>query len=66
MVALACTTLAERGFAGPGDIVAIAAGMPFGVAGSTNLLRIEQIPTDAEAETAGADARELRAEIAGA
>ena len=66
MVAMACATLAARGFAGPGDIVAIAAGMPFGVAGSTNLLRIEQIPTDAEAETAGADARELRAEIAGA
>ena len=29
-----------EGFAQAGDIVVIAAGMPFGVAGTTNLLRI--------------------------
>jgi pyruvate kinase len=31
--------------AGPGEIIAIAAGMPFGVAGTTNLLRIERLST---------------------
>jgi hypothetical protein len=40
IVAMACGAVAERGFAGPGDIIAIAAGIPFRVAGSTNLLRI--------------------------
>jgi pyruvate kinase len=34
-----------EGLAGPGEIVAIAAGMPFGVPGSTNLLRIERLST---------------------
>ncbi len=47
IVAMASEAVAARGFAGPGDIIAIAAGMPFGVAGSTNLLRIEQMPADA-------------------
>lgn len=47
MVAMACETVAARGFAHSGDIIAIAAGMPFGVAGSTNLLRIEQLPAEA-------------------
>ena len=28
----------------PGELIAIAAGMPFGVAGTTNLLRIARIP----------------------
>lgn len=49
MVAMACEAVAARGFAGPGDIVAIAAGMPFGVPGSTNLLRIEQLPAEGRA-----------------
>ena len=35
---------AREGFAKPGDIIAITAGMPFGVAGTTNLLRIAQVP----------------------
>jgi pyruvate kinase len=43
MVDLACAAVAERGAAGTGDIIAIAAGMPFGVAGTTNLLRIERL-----------------------
>ena len=43
----ACRIAAERGLAGPGDVIAIAAGMPFGVAGTTNLLRIERLPCTA-------------------
>ena len=34
----------ETGLAGPDDLIAIAAGMPFGVAGTTNLLRIARVP----------------------
>ncbi len=41
----ACETVQDEGLAGPGDIIAIAAGMPFGVAGTTNLLRIERLAT---------------------
>lgn len=47
MVAMACEAVGARGFASAGDIVAIAAGMPFGVPGSTNLLRIEEMPAEA-------------------
>jgi pyruvate kinase len=36
---------AVEGLAGPGEIIAIAAGMPFGVNGTTNLLRIERLST---------------------
>ena len=36
----ACDTARREGFARAGDIVVIAAGMPFGVAGTTNLLKI--------------------------
>ncbi|TPE47499.1 pyruvate kinase alpha/beta domain-containing protein, partial [Amaricoccus solimangrovi] len=46
IVAMACGAAADRGFAGAGDIIAIAAGVPFGVPGSTNLLRIEQLPVE--------------------
>ena len=41
----ACERVWDEGLAGPGDIIAIAAGMPFGVAGTTNLLRIERLAT---------------------
>ena len=34
----------STGLAGPDDLIAIAAGMPFGVAGTTNLLRIARVP----------------------
>jgi pyruvate kinase len=45
IVSYACATAGVEGLAGPGDIVAIAAGMPFGAAGTkTNLLRIERLP----------------------
>ena len=33
-----------NGLAGPDELIAIAAGMPFGVAGTTNLLRIARVP----------------------
>jgi pyruvate kinase len=45
MVEYACETAAAEGLAGPGDLIAIAAGLPFGVAGSTNLLRLERLPS---------------------
>jgi pyruvate kinase len=44
MVEHACATAAAEGLAGPGDLIAVAAGMPFGVPGSTNLLRLECLP----------------------
>ena len=34
----------ERGPGRPGELIAIAAGVPFGVAGTTNLLRLERLP----------------------
>jgi pyruvate kinase len=52
MVEYACETAAAERLAGPGDLIAIAAGLPFGVAGSTNLLRLEHLP-DEPANDAG-------------
>ncbi|MDB5969320.1 MAG: pyruvate kinase [Hydrocarboniphaga sp.] len=43
MVDYASQTACSEGFAKPGDIIAITAGMPFATAGTTNLLRIAQI-----------------------
>lgn len=43
MAAAACRTALREGFAQPGDQVAIAAGMPFAKAGTTNLLRIAEV-----------------------
>ncbi|HSV23236.1 MAG TPA: pyruvate kinase [Xanthobacteraceae bacterium] len=43
MVANACQTALREEFARPGDMIVIAAGMPFGIAGNTNLLRVAQI-----------------------
>jgi pyruvate kinase len=40
---LACDTARKEGFGGPGQTVVIAAGMPFGASGTTNLLRIAEI-----------------------
>ncbi|SEB22146.1 pyruvate kinase [Variovorax sp. YR216] len=40
MVETACAVARNEGYAEPGDIVVIAAGMPFGKAGTTNLLHI--------------------------
>lgn len=44
MFALASRTAQEIGLAHSGDIVVITAGVPTGVAGSTNLLKVERIP----------------------
>jgi pyruvate kinase len=43
MVDAACRAAAREGFAVSGDQIAITAGMPFGQAGSTNLLRLAEI-----------------------
>lgn len=44
VVANALEVAAGSGVAGPGDRVVIAAGMPFGVSGSTNTLRVATVP----------------------
>ena len=43
MTDLACSTAFEEGFAKAGDSVVIAAGLPFGRAGTTNLLRLATV-----------------------
>jgi pyruvate kinase len=43
MVACAAEVATAEGFGGAGDIVAIAAGMPFQTSGTTNLLRIARL-----------------------
>jgi pyruvate kinase len=40
MTAYACETAVKEGFAQQGDIVVITAGTPFGVSGTTNMLKI--------------------------
>ena len=44
MTDLACDAALREGFAAPGDYVVIAAGVPFGISGTTNLLRIARVP----------------------
>ena len=46
IVEYACATAAREGLAKPGEIIVIAAGLPTGLAGTTNLLRIERIPNE--------------------
>jgi pyruvate kinase len=43
MTELACEAALREGFAKPGDYVVIAAGVPFGKSGTTNLLRIARV-----------------------
>ncbi|MBL8474313.1 MAG: pyruvate kinase [Rhodocyclaceae bacterium] len=43
MTELACDTARKEGYGQPGETVVIAAGMPFGASGNTNLFRIAQI-----------------------
>jgi pyruvate kinase len=43
MTVFACQTAAREGLARKGQTIVIAAGMPFGTAGTTNLLRIAQL-----------------------
>jgi pyruvate kinase len=45
MTDVACEAAMKEGFAMPGDYVVIAAGVPFGISGTTNLLRIARIPS---------------------
>jgi pyruvate kinase len=42
----ACKEAVCYSVAAPGDIIAIAAGTPYGIAGRTNTLKIEEIPED--------------------
>jgi len=46
MVSIACTVVKNNNIAEPGDSVVITAGVPFGNAGTTNLLRIAKIIAD--------------------
>ena len=46
MVSIACTIAKNNDMANPGDPVVITAGIPFGSAGKTNLLRIAEIIAD--------------------
>lgn len=39
----ACRAVREEGFANPGNVIAITAGMPFGIAGNTNLLKLATV-----------------------
>ena len=43
MVDQACRTAVAEGFANVGDRLVIMAGMPFGVSGTTNMLRIARV-----------------------
>jgi pyruvate kinase len=43
MADLACKTALREGFAKPGDQIVIAAGVPFGRAGTTNMLRLATV-----------------------
>ena len=45
MVDKACRTALTEGLTGAGDRLVIMAGMPFGVSGTTNLLRIARVPS---------------------
>ena len=40
----ACAIVTREGFARSGDTIAVTGGMPFGISGGTNLLRIAQVP----------------------
>jgi pyruvate kinase len=46
MTDMACRAALDEGFAAAGDYVVIAAGVPFGHAGTTNLLRIAKVGAD--------------------
>ena len=46
MTDLACRAALQEGFASVGDYVVIAAGVPFGQSGTTNLLRVAKVGPD--------------------
>jgi pyruvate kinase len=43
MVEAACNAVVTEGYAVAGDQITIAAGMPFGQGGTTNLLRVAEV-----------------------
>ncbi|MCP5149547.1 MAG: pyruvate kinase [Ectothiorhodospiraceae bacterium] len=45
MVDNACSAALAAGFAKPGQPIVIMAGMPFGISGTTNMIRVAEIPT---------------------
>jgi pyruvate kinase len=49
MVAAGLRVAAERGLANAGDRVVVTAGVPVGVPGTTNTLKVETVPADAAA-----------------
>lgn len=54
MVSLAFQQVLERNLAAAGDTIVITAGTPYGTAGRTNMLKVEQLPApDADQEAAG-------------
>ena len=57
MVDQACGTAVAEGFANAGDLLVIMAGMPFGISGTTNLLRIARVRsapnTESDARASG-------------
>ena len=44
MVEHASRAAVSHGFAGPGDVLVVIGGLPFGTSGSTNLLHVARIP----------------------
>jgi pyruvate kinase len=46
MVEAASRAALVEGYAAPGDQITIAAGMPFGQGGTTNLLRVAEVGTE--------------------
>jgi pyruvate kinase len=50
MVFMAFYQAKRCGLAGPGDVIAITAGTPYGTAGRTNMLKIEEVPAEVSLE----------------
>ena len=46
MVEVACEAAVQEGAARPGDLLVIAAGVPFGASGTTNMIRVAEVPHD--------------------
>lgn len=46
MVEVACEAAVREGVARPGDRLVIAAGVPFGMSGTTNMIRVADVPRD--------------------
>ncbi|WP_322008723.1 pyruvate kinase [Paraburkholderia sp. J12] len=55
MIGVACRTAGQEGLAREGDLVAIAAGLPFGESGTTNLLQIARMAGPSASATGTSD-----------